>query len=401
MQTTLLAMAVTWFATSLWAADQTASFPATIEKSDDILPTKYRIVLPFNKPDTNPLKDKIYETNVTKRAFLLRETHSGLEIPIVSVRLKGAIDPAKPTVNGVAIDAKINPTNKYTVLVSLPNMPLVTYEASPLQGTGPKTNWLNFDTSFFHLEANPFGADGKAAGLKYDVSYTLTSLYKWGGLLKLKAQSNGEFSLTSGTNSDETIQNSIKAGVNGTYEYNIPATIPLFGETREYVYPLALKVAPAEFEMNKHFTIIDYTAKVLAGGALPYLDYPSLLWSRAMNLDVPFYPPAIFSGFAFVDNVKNNTSDSLAKLGHARWDTDLRYFMPLHERLDFYFSWSWYVGLEHSFWKNNVELGGILYMDDKRSQGFTLTWQRGSLPPEFLHTSSWRIGYTASFGAKK
>ena len=42
--------------------------------------------------------------------------------------------------------------------------------------------------------------------------------------------------------------------------------------------------------------MVNYTAKALVGGAIPYADYPGLLWNKALDLDVPFFAPTLFTG---------------------------------------------------------------------------------------------------------
>jgi hypothetical protein len=299
------------------------------------------------------------------------------------------------------LNADLNPEHLYTVDVSFPDGVLTNLVVAAIPSSS-NTNaiqpLINLNARAITLEVTPFAADGsKGVGLKYDFRYDAKDLHPCPSLLRIELQTHGELSLTSESQSETTIQNSLNGGLNLTFLHNVPAAIPLGTETRAYVYPMGFRVAPAEFEANRDLSNVNYTFKALAGGAIPYADYVALLWSQAAKLDVPFYAPTLFTGFTALSEVKDDGSDQLSKLGHTRWDTEFLYFMPLHKRLDFKFSWNWYVGLEKRFWRNNCEAGGVLYSDDKRTHGFTLSYQRGASPPDFKHTDSWRIGYTAKF----
>lgn len=375
------------------AADGTT---ARLEKSSsEILPTPYRIRIHLGR--------EIPQSKVGKRMFAIHDKETRDPISIVSVRRASAPDEnvPDPTVKTVLLDADLNPARFYLVDIFFPGAEATNLLVTPLQpssNTNAVPPLINLSARSFKLEANPFVADSdNAIGLKYDVRYDVKDLHPGRGLLRIELQTHGEFSLASENDSQTAIQNSFKGGLNVTYLYNVPAGIPFGKESRAYVYPMGFRIAPAEFEANRRFTLVNYTAKLLAGGAIPYVDYPALLWSEWFNLDVPFFPPTLFTGFTALSEVKDDGTDQLSHLGHTRWDTEFLYFLPLHRRLDFKFSWNWYVGLEKSLWKNSCEAGAILYADDKRTHGFTLSFQEGSLPPEFKHTQSWRIGYTAKF----
>ena len=398
----IVGVAMCFFVASLSAAKDPTGL---LEEADTILPTAYRIKLSLNR--------EVPKQQIGKQTFVIREKDTNEKVKIVSIRRFGAADADHPDlITGVMLDADLNPTQSYLVEISFPDGQLKTIEVGPNgKKDGDKNDGgdknaadkrppikplINIGQRFLHIEVQPFIADGDTSvGIKYDVKYNVKNAYIRSGLLSLDFQSHGEFSLT--RNDDVKIQNSLNGGVNATYLYNVPAAIPLGDETRTYVYPMGFKVAPAEFEMNRSFSLINYSAKVLVGGAIPYADYPSLLWSKWFNLQVPFTAPTIFTGFAFLKGVKDDGSDNLSRLGRERWDTEFLYDLPLHNRLDLRFAWHAYVGLENSFYENNSEVSLLFYTDEKRTQGFVASYSNGALPPEFKRTSSWRIGYMAKF----
>lgn len=385
--------ATCWLLAKLcYAIDPDASLEAA---SSEILPTPYRIRIHLGRD--------IPQSQVGKRMFTIHEKDTDQVVPIISVRRGSAPDAnvPDPTVKTVILDAELDPSHSYTVDISFPDGTMKPVPVSPLhqkENTASPPPLINLNSRSFSLEANPFVANGdKGIGLKYDVRYDVRDLHPGSALLRIELQTHGEVSLTAQNDSRTAIQNSFNGGVDAVLLYNVSTTLYLGSESRAYVYPMGVKVAPAEFEANRDFSLVNYSAKVVAGGAIPYADYPAILWSRLCKLEVPFFAPTLFTGVAALSDVKDDGTDELARLGRVRWDTEFLYFIPLHQRLDFKFSWNWYVGLEKSLWKNNYEVGLILYADEKRSQGFTLSYQQGSLPPEFVHTHSWRIGYIGKF----
>jgi hypothetical protein len=365
--------------------------------NSDILPTPYRILVEFDH--------FIPAAGIKRELFKVEEKDSGTVLPILSVRVAGQEQQNADVreIKNIYLDAEYHADRSYLVTVLFVNENPKTLEVAPYSKTEaanektPKSP-LNFHYRFLSVDLNPFAADDdNAFGLKYDVRYQIKRGYIGGGVLNVDLQTHGEFSITPEKDSTNSIQSSIKGGLTASYLYNFPFTLPLKDESRTYVYPLGFRVSPAEFEADKGFDNVNYTAKVRVGGAIPYADYPALLWTKMFNVNVPFFAPTLFTGFTALSEVKDDGSDNLAKLGHTRWDTEFLYFVPLHRRVDFKFSWSLYVGLENSFSKDNYEVGAVVYMDDKRTHGFTLSRQKGALPPDFKETESWRLGYTAKF----
>ena len=351
---------------------------------------------------------------VKHNLFRIQEKDDGSIVTVKSLRQRnldetiggvtnsaGLVTGGVPGITGLEINGDFNPARNYLLTVSLSNqVPFtvpVTLEGEKPDPKAPKPT-INIGFRFFSMDLTPFATDDDGAlGLKYDVRYMLRRGYVGGGVVSVELQTHGEFSITPEKDSTNSIQNSLKGGLTASYLYNVPVTLPLSGETRTYVYPLGFRVSPAEFEANKSFSHVDYTAKILLGGAIPYADYPALLWNKAMNLKVPFFAPTLFTGFAALSEVRDDGSDRLSKLGHTRWDTEFIYALPLHNRVDFKFVWNWYVGIENGFSKDNYEIGAVLYLNDARTQGLTFSRQKGALPPNFIQTESWRIGYTAQF----
>ncbi len=259
---------------------------------------------------------------------------------------------------------------------------------------------IQFDRENIKFEVAPFTANGDGIGLSYDVGYLLNS---WpvgrAQKLDLDIRSLGELTVASDDDED-AIQNSLKGGVNLSYMYNLRNSFPIGGKEETRVYPLGLKVSPAEFELNKELSLIDYTAKAMVGGAIPYLDYPAVLWSSWNKLTLPFFPPVLFGGIAYVDPLKDEDADRMANQSNARWDTEFIYDMPLANQLALQFTWRSFVGLDTSLWKHNYQIGVVYYPFDQegnRTHGLFFGYAKGELPPEFNETESWRLGYKLDF----
>jgi hypothetical protein len=182
--------------------------------------------------------------------------------------------------------------------------------------------------------------------------------------------------------------------------YNLRNSFPLNGQRQARVYPLGLKVSPSEFELNKKLSLIDYTAKAMVGGAIPYLDLPALLWSTWNKLTLPFFPPVLFGGISYVNPVKGENDERRTSAADARWDTEFIYDMPLANQLAFQFTWRSFVGLDTSLWKHHYQVGAVYYPFDqegRRTHGLFFGYAKGELPPEFKETESWRLGYKLDF----
>ncbi len=339
------------------------------------------------------------------RIFKVQDADNNTIVPVKLVRILGIgkIVDGVTNISGVRLEGDFNPERSYLLWVSLPNetpfsIPVAVLLAGQKAAAKLEKPTFNLHYRFLTVELNPFSADvDNAFGLKYDVRYIINQGYVGKGLLNLELQTHGEFSITPKEDSVTSIQNSLNGGLTANYLYNVPVRLALPKGPHTYLYPMGFRISPAEFEANKGFSDVNYSFKALLGGAIPFADYPALLWNQIFNLEVPFFAPTLYTGFAALTEVKDDNTDTLAKLGHTRWDTEFLYYLPLHNRVDFKFTWNWYVGLEKSFNKDNYEVGVVVYMDDKRSHGFTLSRQKGALPPDFIETEAWRIGYTAKF----
>ena len=344
------------------------------------------------------------QPSVNVGVFKVEDTNANAIVTIKSVRRSGieTIDGGVVQIMGVNLDADYNPGHAHKITITFSNKPPIEIPVAPLGQPEKPANGdnqlLNIHYKYLSTVVEPFVADDdKAFGLKYDVRYLLKDKIVGGGMLNIELQTHGEFSITPEKDSTNSIQSSLKGGLDASYLYGLPVDLPVPGGMHSTTYNLGVRVSPAEFEANKSFSDVNYSAKVLIGGAIPYLNYPGLLWNKAFDLKIHYFKPTLFTGFAALSEVKDDGSDTLSKLGHTRWDTEFIYALPLHQRIDFKFVSNWYVGLEKSFWKNNYEIGAVVYLDDQRTHGFTLSRQHGALPPDFIKTESWRIGYTAKF----
>jgi hypothetical protein len=373
-----------------WAASPSASFDK---------PT------PSGRVDIKvKLERQVPEPLIAVKMFSLTNSDGKLT-PISKVTPAGV----KTTTDGVdnysnaRLIGKFNPAENYTLLIVFPDGSAAKADITATNAPPPtEKSLIQLDRDNFKMKVTPFTANGDGGiGLNYDISYVLNS---WpvgrAKQLDVDLRTHGELSVTSENQSTNTIQNSLSAGLNARFLYNWRNTMPVGGEQKTFVYPWGVRVSPADFEMNKRMTIIDYTAKVAVGGALPYLDYPAVLWSTWNKLNMPFFPPTLFGGLTLVEDVKNQPIARNGDAVRARWDTEFIYDMPVANDLAFRFIWNSYVGLDQSFWKNYYEVGAVYYLrneEGKLNHGLFFGYARGEMPPEFKRTDSWRLGYKVEF----
>jgi hypothetical protein len=361
-------------------------------------PTPFYIKVKFAQP--------VPQADVVAVSFVIQDTdNSDKVVPVVGRSQEGVSVVTGGVTNwrSVKLYGQFDPSHAHKVTMTLPGQAPVELGVLAIReapaASDEREPFITLHYTNLNVTLDPFVADDDSAfGLKYDVTYNLTKPVMLGsGQLRVNLRTHGEFSITSEEDSARSIQNSLKGGLEGKYLFVVPGDLLMPKSWDPANYFLGFRIAPAEFEANKSFDNVNYTFKALAGGAIPYLDLPAVWWNRTFNLTVPFFAPTLFTGFAGVSEVKDDGSDTLAKLGHARWDTEFIYALPLHQRVDFRFVWNWYVGIDEGFSRNNYEVGAVIYLDEKRTQGFTLSRQRGALPPDFIQTESWRFGYTAQF----
>lgn len=286
----------------------------------------------------------------------------------------------------------------YEILVRYPDGKSETAETKKMAGA-KQSPALQFFKDATNFKIEPFTTDKTDdLGFKYNFEYVLRrwAAGLWGGVSTLKLSTSGEFSTSE---KSDDIQSSLKGGLSYETRFHPQFKLDISGlssnesDIRTYTYPFGFRILPAEFETNQDFSIVDYTLKGQAVMTIPYSEYPVLLWHKATGVNRVFFPLALSAGYAYVKDIEDNKMKRKENITH-RFDSEIIYDFALANNIDFSGKWRIFLNLEDSNTNNLLELGITYFFDDERKTGLKLSYQDGSLPPEFENSSSIRLGFS-------
>jgi hypothetical protein len=384
MKHLFLVSIVTLQALALSGAETTAELKET---STPWLPTRYfvHVALATNVPASalNASMFRVERAGVDQPVRLTAVTYAGFES-----------EDTPPTYGAARLYGSFSPAENYAVTVFYPGGLVESatvesqLEAPPVQTFFQKIS-RNFDLT---LEA--FVPDEvRSIGLRYDLKYHLPEFpIASAASIRMKLASEGEVSTEE---DDSDVQNAMKGGLTLSALWNTHWRVRLLNDTNayRYVYPLGFQLKPAEFEVDRDFDFVDYTGKIMAGGATPYLDYPVLLWSRLLQHKVSSFPPTIFIGYTLRKTIEEDASRNF---GTHRIEGELVYHFPLADQWDLKCVYRGFYHPKESEYRSAVDVGLIWYIDLLQKRGLSLSFQDGSLPPEFRHTHSFRLGFVGT-----
>lgn len=311
---------------------------------------------------------------------------------------------------GVYLTGNFDRSQNYNLTIRLPGESPV---MSPISGA-PNSNasssnnpapWFTYLGNHINFSVLPFDANGNGGlGLQYTFNYNISSYTPINtssiGYLKFDISSEGEFGVNYGSSNTNSIQDSLTGETDLKYLFNYAVANPITSSNvKTIVYPVGFLISPAGFEWNKEFSLANYTPKFALGGAIPYLDYPAMLWSSMLKLTNSYNSPTLFSGISYVDPIADKITDPQAAKVHARWDTEFIYDLPLLNQVSFRFTWNSYNGIDHVMWKHYYQVGVVYYVSkgSKSANGLFFGYANGEQPPSYTKTGSWRLGYAIQF----
>jgi hypothetical protein len=358
--------------------------------------TRYYIELELTKPlSLNQIEDA--------QTFLVFNKKTGEAVPIIRSTFKG-IEKPKGYYSHTCLWGDLRPDVTYLVRVSYPDIPLQTVETrsdDAIKDTSEST-FFNFVSDRASFTFEPMIVENTdVMGFKYDFEFRA---FHWSlsqgtaNLLDLNLTSSGEF----GTDTEnKEVQNSIKGGFSLDYRkhlmitWAVPQPKSKSSIRRQFIYPIGFRLKPVEFESNKNFDLLNYTAKIQFAISVPYSDWPVLWWHSQSGVNRPFFPLLFFTGYTLVQEVKNSASTTTNKTNH-RWDSEALYYFSLSNSDDFGIKWYGFM-LEGGKYKRLIDLSLMHYLSDSRSTGIECSYQNGSLPPEFKDTKSYRLGFVVKY----
>ena len=105
------------------------------------------------------------------------------------------------------------------------------------------------------------------------------------------------------------------------------------------------------------------------------------------------FPPTIFIGYTLRKTIEEDASRNF---GTHRIEGELVYHFPLADQWDLKCVYRGFYHPKESEYRSAVDVGLIWYIDLLQKRGLSLSFQDGSLPPEFRNTHSFRLGFVGT-----
>ncbi|MEM7203894.1 MAG: hypothetical protein AAF628_26760 [Planctomycetota bacterium] len=302
--------------------------------------------------------------------------------------------PAIATYARTALWGDFRPDAQYRLVVRAPDGERHEVDVKKLHpGDDEASSLLQLMTDRISFELEAFGPDdGDEIGIRYDFDLSLGSLgteHFW----SLSLDSQGELS----TETDSVdLQSALTAGLQADYRYHWRTTPLLRPDDRITTYPIGVRVSPIEIEASSDFDNLNYTAKVQLAAAVPILDDIVLLWHEWMDVNRTFFPPVVFAGYSYIDEIET-TNERMITGDEHRLDLEFNYRFPLSNRLDARLQWRGFQGLETGEFVDRIDAGMIFYTNEGRNVAIQAMYSDGALPPEFRETSTFSLGLLTTF----
>ncbi|MCR9243528.1 MAG: hypothetical protein NXI31_00745 [bacterium] len=262
-------------------------------------------------------------------------------------------------------------------------------ELAPDSSDGFSLEFLT-DRVSLEIEALAVEADDEV-GFRYDLSARLGSVGS-GGAWTFDFLSQGEIS----TNTDSLdLQNAVTAGFAADYRTTWVTDGILGVSDREASYPIGFRLMPADIEASSDFDTVNVSVKAQIAAAVPVLDELFLGWHQLTGVERAFFPPTLFAGYAFVDELRDRRNARVDE--DHRVDLEARFVFPLSDRTDCSFRWRGYQLIDQNRFLDHVEARLTFYTSESRSAGFDVSYSDGALPPEFDRTSTLTVGFVNRF----
>jgi hypothetical protein len=292
-------------------------------------------------------------------------------------------------------------TNIYKVTVVYPSGPPVSISVTnDPQVSGNPDKLLGFfatstnSQGSSYIQASPLAGNGNATGFQYALSLNAWSKENKG----VSLTSSGEISTESGTNK---LLQALNIGVK---LFNQPDIML----SSDYRMPFGYILKPIDFEATQDFKTVDHTTKLELYCAIPGSEWIQGGWNRfAYGKGNPKSPSvdsiALTTGYTFSYDISTNVNRTIPTgPANHRWDSKLKYTFHFFKDLDVDTSYNSYVGVNHGFYRQTVDVKPILYLinTDSRTNkaGFFLEYTRGESPPAFIPAkSNFRFGITGKW----
>lgn len=339
---------------------------------------------------------------VDSKTFKLENRSTGKVVDLSWITYGGSDNGGYPAAN---LYGDLNPESSYILYINFPNADELedvsvtnTFSASDIPVKGNVGTLVSTVSDRLSFNLSPMASEGTdSIVFEYNFQYLLHQWTPQKGRLKAELTSEG---ILSTDENDTENQTQLNAGFNLQYHYNwrkkVSVMSPNSGkqEDRIYVYPLGIRIKPAEFESDQSFDMIDYTLKAQVAMALPYSDLPIFWWHSSAGVNRPFFPAVFYAGYSYVSNVENDLgADEI----NNRWDMELVYSFPVGNTTDLNARIRSFTDLESNETDYFAQVDLVKYFGEKRDKGVKLSYQNGSLPPVYIETETVLLGFSLGF----
>jgi len=252
---------------------------------------------------------------------------------------------------------------------------------APLEDTGTVFSYSRLSEAS-GLTVDIFTPDSlDVIGFTYDARLSIIGplgAFKKNHLIRLGLKSSGNIATNPGV---ESVQTQTTDGL----------------DIKLFKYPIGLRGA-AEIETNQDFSIIDATGKADGVIAIPFLKWPLLQWLNLIRISRVIFPPILYGGYTYVYNVKDVLPSDEGDDPYHRINGGFKWNIPFTSSVDLSVDYSANYILSPNENEDNEYIDFVdtrckIYTDKTRKIATIVGYQKGALPPEYIHVELILAGF--------
>jgi len=167
-------------------------------------------------------------------------------------------------------------------------------------------------------------------------------------------------------------------------------TLPGPARGSRYAHAIGFQLSPAGLESDQNFHRVDYALGPSVTFSIPFLDWPLLLWHRAIEMPRGFLPPTARVAFTYLHRVRDGEQP---RPDRRRIDLEIVAVAPILRPLDVLLRHKIFYDLESRQRESNVELTWRWYVGRRSRTAILLKLVHGALPPLYSDVEIASIGF--------
>jgi hypothetical protein len=368
-------------------------FTATFEASADISAS-------VNRPDSESSQYVIKVSGFELERSLAKDISryvifnpKGDSVPVINAKTPGF----SRTTKSVELSGPFKPNTQYKMNLKLSDEAPVSIEVKPFieEQTSQNAPFFAYVNNHGRFKVEPMvGDSAKGLGVKLNVGIGLGNFGISGLFGDLELE--GEIATDS---DDEDFSQTVRGDLE--FKYYLPALkldSPVTGKRR--AYPLAFRIAPAGFESDQEFDLLDFKTTAQFAAAVPYTESIGQLLGNAFGSTMKFVPMQILTGYTYVKDVEDKDGLQTFDVTN-RWDSEIAWAFPLTKAVELEFRYKSYLDIAGGDHKDRY-FGTLKYgIDEENKRAITLSYKSGGDAPTFNGESAFRIGFDMKLGTDK